>query len=89
MFIAGIGNPKRKPTEKDAATHLNSKNYGASISQLIDCNDDPFDQDVEHVLMDNILKYGDDPMVNFEIKLQQRTESLSFFLSLNQCSRTP
>ena len=64
MFIAGIGNPKRKPTEKDAVTHLNSKNYGASISQLIDCNDDPFGQDVEHVLMDNILKYGDDPMVN-------------------------
>ena len=32
MFIAGIGNPKRKPTEKDTANHLNSKNYGASIS---------------------------------------------------------
>ena len=58
MFIAGIGNPKRKRTEKDAATHLNSKNYGASISQLIDCND------VEHVLMDTILKYGDDPTMN-------------------------
>ena len=64
MFIDGIGNPKRKPTEKDVATHLNSKNYGAIISQLIDCNDDPFGQDVEHVLLDNILKFGDDPTVN-------------------------
>ena len=64
MFIAGIGNPKRKPIEKDAATHLNSKNYRASISQLIDCNDDHFGQDVEHVLMDNKLKYGDDPTMN-------------------------
>ena len=64
MFIAGIGNPKRKPIEKDAAAHLISKNYEASISQLIDCNDDPFGQDVDHVLMDNILKYGDDPTVN-------------------------
>ena len=64
MFIAGIGNPKRKPTEKDAATHLISKNYGASISQLIDCKYDPFGQDVEHVLMDNILNFGDDPTVN-------------------------
>ena len=36
MFIAGIGNPKRKPTEKDAATHLISKNYEACISQIID-----------------------------------------------------
>ena len=64
MFIAGIGNPKRKPTEKDAATHLILKNYEASISQFIDWNDDPFGQDVDHVLMDNILKFGDDPTVN-------------------------
>ena len=40
------------------------QNYEASISQLIDWNDDPFGQDLEHDLMDNILKRGDDPTVN-------------------------
>ena len=54
-----------------------SKNYGASISYLIDCNDDPFGQDVEHVLMYNILKYGDDPTVN------QRDQELNHCLSFS------
>ena len=55
---------RKKTHWKDATTHLISKNYEASISQFIHWNDDPFGQDVEHVLMDNILKYGDDPTVN-------------------------
>ena len=43
---------------------LNSKNYESSISQVIHWNDNPFGQDVEHVLVDNILKFGDDPTLN-------------------------
>ena len=40
------------------------KELRGRISQIIDWNVDPFGQDVEHVLMDNILKYGDNPTVN-------------------------
>ena len=36
----------------------------ASISQLLDWNADPFGQDVQQVLTNNILKNEDDPMVN-------------------------
>ena len=48
MFIAGIGNPKRKPTEKDAATHLDSKNYGASTLTQIQYSVFQYDDNTEY-----------------------------------------
>ena len=50
------------------------QNYKACISQFVNWNDDPFGQDVEHVLTDNILKTGDDPTVNQRDQRQYRWE---------------
>ena len=50
------------------------QNYEARISQLIKWNDDPFGQDVDYVLKNNILKNGDDPTVNQGDQRQYRLE---------------
>ena len=64
-------------------TKLISRNYEACISQIIVWNADPFGQDVEHFLMDNILKYGDDPTVN-QRDQASTTNWITVFLSLSK-----
>ena len=55
---------------------------------FIDWNVDPFGQDVEHVLMDNILKYGDDPTMNQRDQASTTNWIIVFLIEINKMKKS-